>query len=75
MKEENNIAPCVGALDYKAEYERILMFNAELNDMVSKLTCENEHLKATLSNVTRNSEIMAAQLDIIHLIYGGNRNG
>ena len=66
-KEVKNDIPCTMP-DFRAEVER-------LQERVDKLTCENEYLKATLSNVTRNSEIMAAQLDIIHLIYGGNRNG
>lgn len=56
----------VCSLDFVSEYEKI-------RDLNKKLTCEIEELKAQHNYMESEFERMRAQLDIVYLIFGGNR--
>lgn len=74
MKEEN-IFPFVGVIDHEKECEDLRAENKKLKADNDKLAAESLYLQSVVSTTTRENEILRAQLDIIHLIYGGNRNG
>ena len=56
----------VCSLDYVSEYEKI-------RDLNEKLTCEIKELKAHHNYMKSEFERMRAQIDIVYLIFGGNR--
>lgn len=68
MIKEIEIDTTCAMPDFRAEAER-------LQERVDELRAENVYLQSVVSTTTRENEILRAQLDIIHLIYGGNRNG
>lgn len=58
-------APKLGAdLDYKSEWRKLLDENEKLHNEVG-------YLRAALKNTEADAAKMKAQLDIVHLIFGG----
>lgn len=55
-------------LDYKAEWRKLLDENEKLHDEV-------DYLRTALQNTEVYAERMKAQLDIVHLIFGGTIDG
>lgn len=66
MKEVHNDLVCSGGLDYHVEYNKLL-------EECHILTDKNEYLAHTVSALERDNAILRAQLDMVHLIFGGNR--
>ena len=54
------------SLDYVSEYEK-------MRDLNEKLNYEIKELKAQFNSMESEFERMRAQLDIVYLIFGGNR--
>lgn len=57
----------IGMLEAKNKYLN------EQADMAKKLGVENEELRANLREAINQNEVMRAQLDMVHLIFGRNR--
>lgn len=66
MKEVHNEPVCSGGFDYHAEYNKLLK-------ECQMLTEKNECLAHTVSALERDNATLRAQLDMVHLIFGGNR--
>ena len=54
------------SLNYEAEYRRMC-------DLCEKLRCENDYLRKDKDAMETEFVRMRAQLDIVYLIFGGNR--
>ena len=68
-KGEHNMADkmenrCTASLDYEAEYNRLLRER-------DKMMAENDYLRTELKSMESECYRMRAQLDIVHLIFGG----
>lgn len=56
----------IATIDYRAEYERLKMDCAALS-------VENDNLRHAVNALERDNAIMRGQLDIVNLIFGGDR--
>lgn len=66
---------CVKCAEYREKIGMLEAKNKYLNEqigLVDKLGAENEELTALLREANGQNDIMRAQLDIVHLIFGRN---